>query len=133
MVFRFDPAPGLDLFDPLCGSPGAADDSDIPVDLYREGDHYIVNADLPGLDPGSLHLDVEGRLLTVSGHRTLRDLSGARWLVRDRRRGLVQRQILLGSDINAAGISARYDCGILSLYLPVDPNHRRRKIPVQYG
>lgn len=132
MALRFDPAPGLDLFDPELGAAAAAAGSGIPVDLFLEGDHYILNADLPGLDPGSLQLSVDGRLLTVSGYRTLRDLSGARWLTRDRRRGLVQRQVLLGGDINAAGVSAQYNCGILSLYLPLDPAHRRRKIPVQH-
>lgn len=133
MLFRFDPPPGLDLLDPRTGSTAAADDTGIPLDLYREGDHYILNADLPGLDPGSLHLALEGRLLTIRGHRTLRGPDGAGWLVRDRRRGLVQRQVLLGNDINAAGISAQYSCGILSLVLPINPAYRRRKIPVRYA
>jgi HSP20 family molecular chaperone IbpA len=32
-----------------------------PVDLFREGDQYILNADLPGIDPGSVDVDVDGR------------------------------------------------------------------------
>ncbi|WAP53123.1 Hsp20/alpha crystallin family protein [Arthrobacter sp. ATA002] len=132
MVFRFDPAPGLDLPGPqLSGSQGAADTSGIPVDLYREGDHYILNADLPGLDPGSLYVGVEGRLLTLRGYRTLRDAAEPDWQVRDRRRGLLQRQVLLGPEIDTAKISAQCTCGVLSVFLPVDPARRRRKIEVR--
>ena len=132
MDFRFDPDPGLDPFDPqVPGSGEAAADTGVPVDLYHEQDHYILNADLPGLDPGSLHVAVRGRVLTVSGHRTLRDLSGPDWLVRDRRRGAVERQVLLGPEVDAAKISAQYTCGVLSVFLPLDPARSRWKIDVR--
>ena len=32
----------------------------MPVDLYRDGDKYVLNADLPGIDPGSVDVDVDG-------------------------------------------------------------------------
>ena len=145
MVLRFDPqggmeagaaavvAMGLDLSDPLhAGESRAAAESGVAIDMYREGDHYILHADLPGLDPGSLSLTVEGRLLTIRGHRTLRDFAGAKWVLRDRRRGLVERQILLGNDVLVSGISTQYACGVLNVMLPVNPSHRRRKIAVRY-
>lgn len=115
------------------GDPLEEMDAGMAVDLYREDDHYILHADLPGLDPGSLTLDVEGRILTVRGHRTLGDFAGAKWLVRDRSRGPVERHILLGEDVLASAISAQYTCGVLNVLLPVDPSRRRRKIPVRYG
>ncbi|MBO0895731.1 MULTISPECIES: Hsp20/alpha crystallin family protein [Arthrobacter] len=115
------------------GDPLGEMEAGMAVDLYREDDHYILHADLPGLDPGSLTLDVDGQLLTLRGHRTLGDFSGAKWLVRDRRRGLIERHILLGDNVKAAGISAHYTCGVLNVLLPVDPDRPRRKIPVRYG
>ena len=39
----------------------------MPLDLYRSGDHYVVNIDLPGVDPGSIDLDVDGDTLTHQG------------------------------------------------------------------
>ena len=104
----------------------------VPVDLYREGDHYLLTADLPGLDPGSLHIDVRGQLLTISGHRTLRRLNGTQWLERDRGRGSLQRQVLLGGMVRAAAINGRYACGVLSILLPVEPGHSTRKIDVRF-
>ena len=40
----------------------------MPVDLYRDTDRYVLNADLPGVDPGSV--DVDGQLLTIRAQRT---------------------------------------------------------------
>ena len=37
----------------------------MPMDLYRDGDHYVLSADLPGIDPGSVDVDVDGQLLTI--------------------------------------------------------------------
>ncbi len=31
-----------------------------PVDLYREADRYILTADLPGVEPESVDIDVDG-------------------------------------------------------------------------
>ncbi len=43
----------------------------MPMDLYRDGDHYVLAADLPGVDPGSVDIDVDGQLLTIRAERTL--------------------------------------------------------------
>ncbi len=37
----------------------------MPIDLHREGDTYVLAADLPGIDPGSVDIDVDGQLLTI--------------------------------------------------------------------
>ena len=42
----------------------------MPVELYREKDQYFLNADLPGIDPGSVDLDVDEQLLTIRAQRT---------------------------------------------------------------
>ncbi len=107
-------------------------DNGVPVDVYREGDRYFLAADLPGLDPGSLEIDVRGQLLTIRGHRTLRGLDGTHWLERDRSRGLIERQVLLGGRIKTEEIDARFECGVLSLCLPADPDRPARKIDVDF-
>lgn len=55
----------------------------MPMDLYREGDHYIVNAYLPGIDPGSVDIDVDGQLLTIRADRTLVSGDGVKWITRE--------------------------------------------------
>ncbi len=56
----------------------------MPMDLYRDGDHYVLNADLPGIDPGSVDIDVDGQLLTIRAERTLTSGEGVKWITRER-------------------------------------------------
>ena len=102
----------------------------MPIDLYREGDHYILNADLPGIDPGSVDVDVDGQLLTIRAERTIHVPDGATWLNRERESGTFLRQLNLGQGINIEGISAKYENGVLSVFIPVSERARPRKIEV---
>ena len=64
----------------------------MPLDLYRSGDHYVVNIDLPGVDPGSIDLDVDGNTLSVRAERTLHADDGeAQWLTQERPAGSFMR------------------------------------------
>ena len=44
----------------------------MPMDLYRSGDHYVLHADLPGVDPDSVDVSVDGGILTVKAQRSER-------------------------------------------------------------
>jgi HSP20 family protein len=105
----------------------------MPMDLYREGDHYILSADLPGIDPGSVDIDVDGQLLTIRAERTLRNVEGVKWLTRERESGSFLRQLNLGQGIDIEAISARYENGVLSVTIPVSERAKPRKIEVATG
>lgn len=103
----------------------------MPMDLYRDGDHYVLNADLPGIDPGSVDIDVDGQLLTIRAERTPRSQEGVKWLARERGTGSFQRQFTLGQGIDTPAISASYENGVLSVVIPVSEKAKPRKIEVQ--
>ncbi|HWH96962.1 MAG TPA: Hsp20/alpha crystallin family protein [Pseudolysinimonas sp.] len=105
----------------------------MPMDLYRDADHYVLNADLPGIDPGSVDIDVDGQLLTIRAERTTRGEDGVKWLARERNSGSFMRQLNLGQDIDTAAISASYENGVLSVVIPVSEKAKPRKIEVQAG
>jgi HSP20 family protein len=102
----------------------------MPVDLYREGDTYLLTADLPGVDPQSVDIDVDGQLLTIRAERTVSASDDAKWLARGRQSGAFQRRFTLGQAIDRDGISASYTNGVLSLSLPVSEKAKPRKIEV---
>src|ERR1700709_1874079 len=58
--------------------------SGMPMDAYRVGDHFVAHFDLPGVDPGSIDLSVEGTTLTISAERSVPQLEGAQWQVAER-------------------------------------------------
>ena len=102
----------------------------MPMDVYRDGDHFVLSADLPGVDPGSVDVDVDGQLLTIRAERTPRSNEGVQWLTRERPSGQYLRQLTLGKDIDTAGISAHYENGVLSVMLAVLEKAKPRKIAV---
>jgi HSP20 family protein len=103
----------------------------MPVDLYRDADRYVLNADLPGVDPGSVDVDVDGQLLTIRAQRTAGSAEGAKWLTQERPAGTYLRQFSIGEGVDTAGISASYDNGVLSVIIPVSERAKPRKIAVQ--
>ncbi|WP_332642766.1 Hsp20/alpha crystallin family protein [Aeromicrobium sp.] len=102
----------------------------VPVDLVREGDRYLLNADLPGVDPGSIDIDLDGNLLTIRAERTHATHEHAKWIVQERRGGSYYRQFTLGDGIDRESISASYENGVLSLMIPISEKAKPRKIQV---
>lgn len=102
----------------------------MPIDLYRDGDHYILTADLPGVDPGSVDVDVDGQVLSVRAERTPRSQDGVTWLARERAAGTYLRQLTLGQGIATESISASYDNGVLSVVIPVSEKAKPRKVAI---
>lgn len=103
----------------------------MPIDLFRDGDTYVLNADLPGIDPGSVDVDVDGRVLTVRAERTPRSREGVKWMASERPSGSFFRQFTLSDGIATENISASYDNGVLSVTIPVSERAKPRKIEVQ--
>jgi HSP20 family protein len=127
MALNFDPFRELDrMTDSLLRQGPRL----MPVDLYRDGDHYVLSADLPGVDPGSVDIDVDGQLLTIRAERTLTAGGEMKWLSRERMTGSFLRQISLGQGIDTERIEASYTNGVLTVTIPVSERSKPRKIEV---
>jgi HSP20 family protein len=134
MVTRFDPFRDLDAMASRLLSQ-ATDMSQamraMPMDLFRSGDHYVLLCDLPGIDPGSIDIGVDGRVLTIRAERTRRG-DDVEWLTQERPTGTFARQLTLGSGLDLERIEATYDDGVLSLLLPVAEEAKPRRIQVAH-
>ncbi|WP_217361311.1 Hsp20/alpha crystallin family protein [Aeromicrobium stalagmiti] len=126
-AMTFDPFGGLDRLaqnlTQMSTGPRA-----VPVDLFKDGDRYLLNADLPGVDPGSIDIDLDGHLLTIRAERTAAAHEGVSWIARERRAGSYVRQFTLGEGLDTERISASYDNGVLSLVIPLTERAKPRKI-----
>ena len=105
----------------------------MPMDLYRDGDHYVMTADLPGIDPGSVDIDVDGQLLTIRAERTLASGDGVKWITREREAASFLRQLNLGQGVDTEGIAATYSNGVLTVTIPVSEKAKPRKVQVTSG
>lgn len=135
MALTFDPFREMDRLTArlLTGNGSTRAASWMPMDLYRVQDRYVVNVDLPGVDPGSIDLDVDGNTLTIAAERTIGAADGARWLAQERPAGRYTRQLSLGPDLDLDAIQASYDNGVLSLAIPVADRAKPRKIMVEHA
>lgn len=102
----------------------------MPVDLFREGDQYVLSADLPGIDPSSVDLDVDGQLLTIRAERQGPRNEGVKWISRERPSGSYMRQFTLGDGLDVEHISANYEQGVLSVIVPMAERAKPRKIAI---
>jgi HSP20 family protein len=131
MLMRTDPFREFDrLSQQVFGTPGTlARPSAMPMDAWREGHDFIVEFDLPGVDPDSIDLDVERNVLTVKAER--KALQGDRELLAaERPRGVFSRQLILGDTLDTERVRAAYDGGVLTLKIPVAEKAKPRKIAI---
>jgi HSP20 family protein len=131
MTVYFDPFQGLDRL--LTAFRGSTDTAWMPVDLYREGDHYVLNADLPGVDPASVDISVNGHSLSIRAERLLDALEGAEWLAKERPSVTFVRQFTLSDDIDRDGITATCTNGVLSVVVPIAEHAKPRKVSITVG
>jgi HSP20 family protein len=103
------------------------------MDAYRRGDHFVVHFDLPGVDPSSIDLTVEKNVLTVSAERHWEAGEDEQVVVAERPQGSFSRQLFLGEGLDADGIEAGYDAGVLTVRVPVAEQAKPRKVQVTAG
>jgi HSP20 family protein len=102
----------------------------MPMDAYRVGDNFVAHFDLPGVDPGSIDLSVEGTTLTISAERSIPEVEGAQWQVAERPFGSYTRQLVLGRSLDTDRLEASYHDGVLTVSIPVAEKAKARKITV---
>src|ERR1700722_5671267 len=131
MLMRFDPFREMETMNQLLGrQSGRAPQVAIPMDAYREGDRFIVNFDLPGVDPDSVDLTVEKNVLTIRAERQWQPGNENEVLVAERPPGPFSRQLFLGDALDTQQVQAIYHNGVLTLTIPVAEQAKPRKVAI---
>ena len=130
MLIRTDPFRDLDRFAAQVFGT-AARPTGMPMDAWREGDRFIVEFDLPAVDPETVDVDVERNVLTVRAERRLQSEKDIELIAAERPRGIFSRQVILGDALDTDKIEASYQAGVLRLTIPVAEKAKPRKIMIQ--
>jgi HSP20 family protein len=132
MMLRTDPFRDLDrltqqLSQQLLGTTTRP--APIPLDAWREGDRFVLELDLPGVNAETIDLDVERNVLTIRAERVP---ANGEWqmLANERPRGAFSRQLVLGDNLDLDRIEASYEHGVLRLLVPVAERAKPRKIEI---
>ncbi len=103
------------------------------VDLREDESHYIVEAEIPGIDKKDIHLSTKENVLTISGEKNVTNPSSKKSYCRERTYGSFRRDIQFGNEIVNDKIDAQYQHGVLTIMLPKSGQTRTKEIPVKFN
>lgn len=129
MLMRTDPFRELDrLTEQVFGA--ASRPTTMPMEAWREDGEFVVEFDLPGVDPETIDVDVERNVLAVRAERRSNRPDGAEVVAAERPAGTFGRELILGDALETSKVTAAYADGVLTLRIPVAEEAKPRKIAV---
>lgn len=106
----------------------------IAVDIIEDKDHVELKAEIPGVDPKDVNIQVEDNILTISGEKKLEhEDKKENYLRIERYYGKFSRSFSLPPYVDASKIEAKYKDGVLTVTLPKRPETKPRQIEVKVG
>src|SRR3954447_947322 len=104
------------------------------LNVFEEGDQLTVEAQLPGIKPEDLDINVEQGVLTISGQTVSEEERTERnYLVREHRTGRFSRSLRLPAAYDADACMARFEHGVLRLSFPKSESAKPRRIQIGGG
>jgi HSP20 family protein len=104
------------------------------MDLVEAEDHFLLRADLPGLDENDVSIEIQDNALTVSGERKAEQESRERGFYRvERSFGRFSRSLTLPEGVDPDKIGASFDKGVLEVRIPKPEQRKPRRIAIGTG
>lgn len=104
------------------------------VDIKEEADQFVIYADLPGIDPADIEVQMDKGILSIKGERQEETKSESENFSRvERRYGSFHRRFALPDSADADGITAAGRHGVLEIRIPKRPAATPRRIQVGNG
>jgi HSP20 family protein len=129
-IRRFEPFAD---FDRAVSALWSQTSSAVPLDAVRRENDIVVHVDLPGVDPDSIDLTIEGRQLTLRAERTFTLAEGDELITNERRHGSMTRVLHLSEKLDPAGVEADFQNGVLTLVVPFSTTAKPRKVSIGAG
>jgi HSP20 family protein len=101
------------------------------VDVERDNGNIVVRADVPGIKPEEVKIEVEDDILTVSGeHEERREEKDKHFLRRERRYGSFSRSMALPPGVEAKKIKANTHNGVVEVTIPLPKEAKKEKVEI---
>ena len=101
------------------------------VDIKEEADRFVIYADLPGIDPQDIELQMDKGILSIKGERKSESAAETERFSRiERRHGGFERRFALPDSADAERIAATGNNGVLVISIPKKPETTPRRIQV---
>jgi HSP20 family protein len=102
------------------------------VNVFDQGEAYVVKAELPGVDPQKIDINVEDDTVTLRGERAFSEPSkGAAYHRRERGQGQFRRVVRVPGRVAAEETKAQYRDGVLTVTIPKAKEARPRRVAIE--
>ena len=101
------------------------------VDVERDNGNLVVRADVPGIKPEEVKIEIEDDILTVSGqHEERKEQKDKHFLRRERRYGSFSRSMALPPGVEAKKIKAKTHDGVVEVTIPLPKEAKKEKVEI---
>ena len=101
------------------------------VDIREEPKQFVLYADIPGVDPKDIEVQMDKGLLTIKGERSAESTTETERYSRvERTHGVFHRRFALPDSADPDGITATGSHGVLRIVIPKRPESTPRRIQV---
>jgi HSP20 family protein len=101
------------------------------VNVFQQGDDFVVVAELPGVNKDDLKIEVKRNQLRIAGKKVVPQGEGKSVHRRERLSGEFDRTVTFPAGIEADGVKAEFRDGILALFVPRAESERPKAIEIQ--
>ena len=102
-----------------------------PLLVTEEGENILVEAEIPGINPNDIDINVHGKTLTLSGERNPEKADGACFHRRERKWGSFRKAVTLPDEVNSEAVQAECKNGVLKILLPKAEQAKPKKIAIK--
>ena len=105
------------------------------LEVRQRGNELVVSADLPGLKPEDVEIEIDDGVLTISGERQQTSEDRDQGVYRSERSyGAFTRSIALPDGVDEDEVQARFEHGVLEVTVPLPQQRQRgRRVQIQAG
>ena len=101
------------------------------IDVVRDDDKLVMHADVPGIKPEEVKIEIEDDVLTVSGsHEESKEEKGKHYVRRERRYGSFSRSVALPAGVDAKQIEAKTHDGVVEVTIPLLAGAKKERITI---
>lgn len=101
------------------------------VDIYEGDDGIFVLVEIAGVEKDDLSVELQSRILKISGKRELPHTENKKFLLAEIPRGYFERRITFSDPIDVESVKATYINGLLKIWMEKLSPEKARKIPIK--
>ena len=104
------------------------------MDLVETEDHFVLRADLPGLDESDVTVELQDGTLTIAGERRAEHEDKKEGFYRlERASGSFSRSLTLPDGVDPDAIAATFERGVLEVRIPKPEQRKPRRVQIAVG